>query len=415
VRLQESANFTNELSATLPSPAPNWVYYASLTDNTNYSVAGRTGLTTYRYETNGRTYWSSDTNSIRSWLWSVTHTPHNYLAVGNLGTILSSPNGIDWDLELTPAPATNSVLLGVGGSTNLFLIAGSRGTVLWATNIFFWNAISPRPTTNDLQGVCYDGTRYTLCGGNGTILTSTTGTNWISRTSPTNVFLMSVAPYPDGLVAVGDWGTVLTSGNSTNWFRQTTGTTNWLSQVRYLNSQLIAVGENGTILTSANGTNWTARTSGTTSWLNAVDYVNGAWFIAGNQGTMLISTNSTNWVNTGTITKNSLYGLVINNGQLVTVGTEGAIVRSQVIPPGTPVNFNRYARNSGQNVFLFTGQPDQRFYLTTVTNLVSDGSGAAAWTTNSLLEFFDSTGTLLFVDDASTNNSREFYRTSSPY
>jgi hypothetical protein len=40
VRLQESANFTNELSATLPSPAPTWVYYASLTDNTNYSVAG---------------------------------------------------------------------------------------------------------------------------------------------------------------------------------------------------------------------------------------------------------------------------------------------------------------------------------------------------------------------------------------
>jgi hypothetical protein len=50
-----------------------------------------------------------------------------------------------------------------------------------------------------------------------------------------------------------------------------------------------------------------------------------------------------------------------------------------------------------------------------VTNLVSDGSGAAAWTTNALLEFFDSTGTLLFVDDASTNNSRDFYRTSSPY
>jgi hypothetical protein len=137
--------------------------------------------------------------------------PSNYLAVGNLGTILSSPNGIDWDLELTPASATNSVLLGVGGSTNLFLIAGSRGTVLWATNIFFWNAISPSPTTNDLQGVCYDGTRYTLCGGNGTILTSTTGTNWISRTSPTNVFLMSVEPYPGGLVAVGDLGTVLTS------------------------------------------------------------------------------------------------------------------------------------------------------------------------------------------------------------
>ena len=182
LRLRETASWSNELSASLLSPAPYWPYYANVWDGAGYFAAGSTGLTTESYETNGTTQWYTETNSIRIWLWQVTRTPSNYIAVGDLGTILTSPDGIDWDLELTPESATNSVLLGVGGSTNFFLAVGSQGTVLWATNTFLWNALPSPPTTNDLQGVCFDGSRFILCGGNGTILTSVNGTNWTHRT-----------------------------------------------------------------------------------------------------------------------------------------------------------------------------------------------------------------------------------------
>ena len=408
LRLRETASWSNELSAALLSPAPSWPYYATLWDAAGYFAAGSTGLTTESYKTNGTTQWYTGTNSIHIWLWQVARTPSNYVAVGDLGLILTSPNGIDWDVELTPASATNSVLLGVGGSTNFFLAVGSQGTVLWATNTFLWNALASRPTTNDLQGVCFDGSRFILCGGNGTILTSENGTNWTRRTTPTNVFLMSVETFPGGLVAVGDSGVILTSLDSTNWVRQPSGTTNWLSQVRYLNGQLLAVGENGTILVSTNGTSWTARTSGLSSWLNAADYVDGVWFIAGNQDTMLISTDTTNWVNSGTITMKSLYGLVIYQGQLVTVGSEGVIIRSQLIPATTPVNISSYARVSGEDIFLFTGQPDQQFYLNSSTNL-------STWSQGPLLELLGSSGTLLYSSSVATNAPQRFFRTSLAY
>lgn len=409
LRLQQTAAWSSQLGATRSGLAPDWKYYAAVWDGSGYVVSGPTGLTTESYSTNGATYWYTETNSIRTWLWQVTHTPSNYLAVGDFGTILTSPNGINWDLELTPDAATNTVLLGAGGSTNLFLIAGTQGTVLWATNTFLWNVLTPRPTTNDLQGVGYNGQQFILCGGNGTILTSPNGTNWTPRATPTTAFLMSVDAFPGGLVAAGDQGVILTSADSTNWVRQASGTTNWLSHVRYLNGLLMAVGANGTLLTSTNGTNWAALATGTTNWLNAIDYASGAWFIAGNQGTMLISTNATTWLNSGTITRKSLYGLVIHQGQLVTVGSEGVIIRSQLVPASTPVNIAQYSRPAGQNLFLFTGQPDQRFYLQQGAAMAGSGAG---WTNTALLEFFDSTGTLLYLDSSPTNvESARFFRT----
>ena len=105
------------------------------------------------------------------------------------------------------------------------------------------------------------------------------------------------------------------------------------------------------------------RASGVTAWLNAVEFVDGVWFIAGNQGTMLISTDATNWVNSGTITRKSLYGLTIHEGQLIAVGSEGVVIRSQLLPAQTPKRISNYSRVADKDIFLFTGQPDQLFYL----------------------------------------------------
>ena len=406
VRLSEANSaWASQLSATLTSPAPEWIYYSALCFSNYYLLSGRTGMNVEGVRTNGEVQWSSSWDSVRTWLWAVTRTPTHYLAVGDYGTILSSPNGVDWDLELVPFSVTNSVMLGVGGSSNLFLTVGSQGTIVWATNVFLWNEISPKPTVNDLQGVCYDGSHYILSGGNGTILTSLNGTNWTSRSTPTTAFLMSVASFPAGLVAVGDQGVILTSSNhGSNWTARVSGTTNWLSQVRWLNDRLLAVGQNGCLLTSTDGVQWQAGASGTTAWLNASDFIEHTWLIVGNQGTVLGSTDTTNWLNFGTLTKKSLYGLSIFNGQLITVGSEGAILRSQLLSDPTPIRVANFNRASGMNVFLFTGATDQQFRLQSSENLET-------WTDGALLEFLDSSGTLLFVEDTEADASaKRFYR-----
>ena len=174
-----------------------------------------------------------------------------------------------------------------------------------------------------------------------------------------------------------------------------------------LNGALVAVGNNGTILTSFDATNWVARASGVTNWLNAADYLAGTWFVAGNQGIVLGSPDLTNWVTFPTLTSKSLYGLAHNQGQLITVGAEGVILRSQIVPPSTPVNIVRYGQASGRNLFLFTGQLDQRFFLYSSTDF-------STWTQGPLLEFQDNSGTLLYLQDVQTNAPPlQFYRTGA--
>jgi hypothetical protein len=104
----------------------------------------------------------------------------------------------------------------------------------------------------------------------------------------------------------------------------------------------------------------------------------------------------------------SLYGLVIYQGQLVTVGAEGIIIRSQLIPATTPVIISGYSRVSGEDIFLFTGQPDQQFYLNSSTNL-------STWSRGPLLEILDSGGTLLYSSNIGTNAPQQFFRTSLAY
>ncbi|MGA2661814.1 MAG: hypothetical protein ABSH34_30405 [Verrucomicrobiota bacterium] len=407
--VKASSSWSDQLSLALASPAPNWTYYASAwsTNTTNaFVVCGSSGMTAIGARTNGAVSWRTPSQPVRSWLWQTARMPDYYLAVGNYGTILSSPDGYAWSVELAPLSLSNSVLLGVGGSTNLQLAVGTQGTVLWATNAYLWSLLTV-PTTNDLEGVFFDGTQFILCGDNGTILTSTNLTTWTEASTPTAAFLTSITLFPDRMVVVGDKGTILTSTNRIDWTLTTPLTTNWLSQVGCLNGALVAVGNNGTILTSYDATNWVARDSGATNWLNAVDYLAGTWFVAGNQGTVLGSPDLTNWVVFPTLTSKSLYGLAHNQGQLITVGAEGVILRSQIVAPSTPVNIPSYAQSSGQTLFLFTGQLDQQFFLYSSTDL-------STWTQGPLLEFQDDSGTLLYLQDAQTNPPPcQFYRTQA--
>ena len=406
LRLSENSGaWTNQLASALAAPA--WTYYSALWNSGYYLLAGRSGMAVEGSRTNTTEplKWQPLADSVRTWLWSVARTPSHYVAVGDYGTILSSPNGVDWDLELVPFTATNAVLLGVGGSSNLLLAVGSQGTVLWGTNVFLWNELSSKPTTNDLQGVCFDGTQFLVAGGNGTILTSPNGTNWTRRTTPTAAFLMSVAAFPGGLIAVGSGGTILTSSDhGTNWTPRASGTTNWLSQVHWLNERLVAVGQNGCLLTSVDGVLWQINASGTTAWLNAAEFVEDTWFVVGNQGAVLASPDATNWFNLGTLTRKSLYGVTSANGQLITVGTEGAILRSQLHPDPAAIQIASFARASGMNVFLVTGATDQQFRLQSSTNLTD-------WSEGALVEFLDSSGTVLYVEDSGGEVSpTAFYR-----
>ena len=83
-------------------------------------------------------------------------------------------------------------------------------------------------------------------------------------------------------MTVGNSGTILTSSDGTTWTSRTSGSKGKLRAVAYGNDTLVVVGFSGTILTSSDGAIWTKRTSGTKAHLGNVTYANDTFVAVGN-------------------------------------------------------------------------------------------------------------------------------------
>jgi hypothetical protein len=412
---------------------PSWTYFAAVQDtNGAYELAGYDGMIVQSYLTNGIYNWATPYYSARDWLFQVTLANGLYVAVGDNVRIMTSGDGADWTVEEVPltnsVSSSNTVFLCVGGTTNLLVAAGTKGSLAVSPNILIpvvetnedgtlstneasslgviWYSLpAPAATTNDLAGVCAFNSNYFLVGGNGTLLNSPDGTNWSNLPPGTTEYLSGISAYTNGLLVVtGNKGTILTSPDGTNWTSHGSGTTNWLYRLRCVNGRLLAVGENGTMLTSTDGTNWSSVDSGVTNFLNDATMISNTCYVVGNQGVVLTSTNFINWTNIGTITTKSLDGAATQNGQLVVVGFEGSILRSQVVPVMTPVNFISYGQSGGYNVFSVSGVVDQQFTLDSTTNLLD-------WITGPKLDLIYGSGTLLFYESLPPKPpSAQYYR-----
>jgi hypothetical protein len=408
------------------SGAPPWTYLSALrvahsSTNMSYWVGGRTGLLVYGQRQSSTWTWAREDASLRNWLWDVHRAPDFYVAVGDRGNILTSDNGARWDLELVPAALTNSILLGVGGTTNQLLAVGNKGALAYSTSRWIdlvetnetgviitnrvntlgvlWESVDPPPTTNDLQAVTATANRYVVGGGRGTILTSPDGVDWTPRNSGTTNFLSSATAFPAGLVAAGENGTILVSeDDGTSWTPRDARTQKWLYRVRFLNGALVIAGEGGTLLHSPDAETWTAGNTGTDQWLNDVVWVAGRYYAAGAQGTLIVSTNLADWSDVGILTRKSIYGLSNHDGHLLAVGVEGIILRAPIAPQQVPPRFLSYSQTTNSNIFLIAGALDQRMTLDHTSTLGPD----ASWTSGPLLEIWSEDGTLIHRDPLST-------------
>lgn len=383
-----------------PSPAPEWSYLAAAWDGTRFLAAGLTGVAVESLQTNfpglqNVTLWFRLDDSPRNWLWDATRLGGTYLAVGDHATIMSSPLGSEWTLESSDL-GSDTVLFGVGGSSNLAIVVGQNGTILRSpaiysevavTNLIFaggrtntllttnhlnflgldWHTVDPPPTTNTLQGVAYNGDEYLAVGAQGTVVRSADGTNWVSGSIPSTAFFSTVVAGPSGWVAGGTGGAIFTSTNSMTWAPVNSGVTNWIYRIRRFSDRLIAVGQGGLILESADGSTWLRRESGTTNWLTDVTQVGNVYFASGVQGTILQSADGVLWDTVRTITGKALYALAHRRGQLITVGAEGVILRTLANPLAAPVEIaafdHRNDASPSVDLFLFEGTPDQSFRL----------------------------------------------------
>ena len=212
---------------------------------------------------------------------TVSTTNGLFVTVGNVGSILTSSDGISWT-ERTSGTTKN--LYGVTYGGGLFVTVGDNGTILTSSDGTTWteNGQNLRSNWGDAQyfkAVTYRKKLFVLGGRNGKIMSSPDGITWKQRKSGTSMDRMGVTYAPtcgkvewkgldaglckNGIfVSVGKGGKIITSFDGNWWVKRTFKGAGWIYAVTYGNGTFVTVGENGVILSSFDGISWLRRVTG---------------------------------------------------------------------------------------------------------------------------------------------------------
>jgi hypothetical protein len=273
----------------------------SATDTTAPVIAEVTAVTTPTSDTTPDYIFSSDEAGTISYGGSCSSSTTSAVSGNNTITLVSLSEGTYSDCTITVTDSSgNSVTLNISSFT-----------------VFIY--------------------KFVAVGASGTILTSTDGTTWTSRTSGTSESLIEITYGNGTYVAVGTSGTILTSKDGITWTTAASGLTNngttvGLYGVTYGNNTYVAVGNanygNGAVFTSTNGSDWSFRNSGSSASFFDVTYANSIFTASGYGGSIIYSSDATTWTSSDNVTSNKLNGVAYGSGIYLGVGDNYTITSS---------------------------------------------------------------------------------------
>ncbi len=295
--------------------------------------------------------WQSVPSPTTQSLWGICYGGGQFVAVGDGGTILTSPNGTTWTKQNS---TTTLWLLGVAYSADLKLYAavGDQGLILTSPDGVTWTTRAN--TGQRLNGVIYAVDRFIAVGESGTIRGSFNGTNWTSISlaylDPELIGVYGPAPlgrWLRGLAfARGTWLATGQSGAGPYSVDGTAFTVSDLSSV--IDFESVAFGRETFLAVGATGRAETRgptiggkrgdpssraqRATGTTANLRSVIYSHNTFIVAAADGTIYLTPDGVaGWQRYTTPTTQVLNGLAADDTQFVCVGFGGTILRSSVI------------------------------------------------------------------------------------
>ncbi len=296
----------------------------SIISATKDSIFGTTNLSVV---TPGTT-WVQVASGTSTHLMSVTWSGTQFVAVGESGVILTSPDGNVWTARISGTSNTLNAVIKAGSQ---LVAVGAGGTILTSSDGVTW-VVRSSGTSVTLNAATWTGSTIFVVGYSMVTLSSSDGIVWanVPTTSPyysPDVIFTCIAwsgsTFVEGMAGGGSalfvspdattftvqsfnmqfgalWagdrfvlvtvnGIISVSADANSWTFPTTGTSSTLKGVAWSGTQFAVVGNTGTILTSPDAAVWTLRTSGTTQNLKGVAW-SGANFVAvGDQGTILIT------------------------------------------------------------------------------------------------------------------------------
>lgn len=206
----------------------------------------------------GEWTWASQPSSVKRSLNSVTWTGERLVAVGDSGTILTSPGGAEWTGQVS---GTSLPLLDVTCSHAGVVTVGDSGVILRSDDGLTWS-VATSGTQHALRAVEWRGGRYVAAGDSGILLTSVDGVFWNTESSGVTVALRAISASSDKVVVVGNEGTALISTNGGAWQQRSVGASNpGLYAVVWTGAHFMAYGGSSPpptfyMLKSPDGSDW---------------------------------------------------------------------------------------------------------------------------------------------------------------
>ena len=295
---------------------------------------------------------------------AVTWTGAQFVAAGDFGTILTSPDGIAWTTRYS---GTSLSLFSLVWAGTKLLASGYSGTILTSPDGITWTTHSTG-TSSAIERVAWSGTTFVAVaspdGVSGDIvLSSSDGVVWTPRLSGS--WLYDVVWSGTAFVAVGAFGTILTSPDGVTWFTELQGGW-WLHGVTWTGSQFVAVGDvmcsgtctNAIVQTSPDGLAWTRRESsspdplyavaGSGSIVVAVGGTTGTSGVGLPTGRIVTSQDGVTWTPRTSGTTSQLLGVAWSGSRFVAVGGVAGVVATIVTSPDgmawSPVAFGSSQR-----------------------------------------------------------------------
>lgn len=350
-------------------------------------------------------------------IYNVVAANGKLVAVGEMGTILTSADGTNW---MTRNSGTMIDLRDCAFGAGKYVVAGDYGTILTSSDLQTWTQQYAR-TFHSLRGITFANGQFVCVGDQTAILTSSDGLDWLSQSS--GPWLLEDITYAEGMfVAAGGIGTainqqqvrvLLTSTNAQAWtirvltygppfrslaygggqFAVTTSPDPWNgfsslwssadgltwqalppvvmssyeSRLTYGNGLWVLVNglsdyptTPGDILYSDDLIHWASAYTNSQSF-SSVCYSGSKFIAVGYNGAFLLSTNGTNWANPwSNITDLFLWDLSFVNGQFIGINPERFFFSSNGVSWSTtpvPTNTGRlYNLVFGDGLYVAGGE-----------------------------------------------------------
>ncbi len=365
-----------------------------------------------------------------------------FLAFGEKGTILSSPEGSNWSVQ--NIGATKDLIAGFWDNSRYLVYdvdtEDRTSNLLTSADGISWTSTPTSPPAymasvlkrnNTYVGVGINANLQTL------FLTSTNGSVWTENYNFTTGLGMTVVP--GQLIWTGSQyvmvgltydgastfsGIIYTSPDGTTWTGHSSGTSNALISINWNGTQYVAVGSLGTILTSPDANTWTARQSNVIGTLNKITW-DGSRYIAVGDGTIITSPDAITWTTIEKGTSTNLHSVAWDGAnRYVAVGggvnSDLKVVIYNSIVTSTdgvnwtqattlPIHFQLNSVVYGNGVFVAVGlkgtilKSTDGLHWSQITPVTQHNLNSVTWSSN-YNKFFavGNQGVLLYSSDGTT-------------